>query len=233
VGRVVGGVLEVIGRGHKAVKAYVRFESNESKNLNLRNVAKVGSVIGVRNMSGERFGEVVGGGDRVNVRYFDDGELERNVGASRIAGIQDESQRQPMLLLIAGEGGAKEMAEGQLCLGHLGLGLKWVKDVIAVWKGDMDELKMIAERIAVLMVCEMELGREKGMNLGDDIALMCYDLFGQEGSLKRLISNATSAFIRDCLDGHVRRGNDLLIGMQGGRGRAGSKGVFGGRLYGK
>ena len=134
-----------------------------------------------------------------------------------------------MLLLQAGEGGAKEMVELSLCVGHLALGLKWAADVVGAWKGNVEELRMMAEKMAVMMVCELELGRETGQQLGsaerDSIALMAYDIF-HEGQVDRLLGRDTSIYVRECMDEWVRRGKDLVIGMQGGRGRAGSKSVF-------
>lgn len=117
-------------------------------------------------------------------------------------------------------------------MGHLGLGLKWAADVVGSWKGSMEELRMVAEKMAVMMVCELELGREKGVSLGSDardsIALMAYDVF-HEGRVDRLLGRDTATYVRECMDEWVRRGKDLVVGMQGGRGRAGSKSVFGGR----
>ena len=264
--------IETITRSHPAASSFVKFSVEESKNLNLGSVARIGANVGVRcglgvggeRGGGERFGEIVGiggvGGSMIDVCYFDDShlpekEIERGVTAFRISGIQDVRLRKPVLDCSTGGSGAKEISESALCVGHLGLGLKWCK--AQGWQrlqqqgrrdGRSEELKIMAERLACLLCCELSLNAERQINDGkstaevaggDDVSTMVYDIFegGREGHggaaiWQQLFDQRTLAFLLDSLGDYLRAGRNVIKrgeALSGSRGRSSSSGGVWGR----
>ncbi|GMH94863.1 hypothetical protein TrST_g7749 [Triparma strigata] len=189
--------VAAITRSHPANRSYVGFTVEESSMLDLTSCVKVGSMVGVRFGGGsgvgggEQLGEVVGKNDSNNTIDVRFGEsVDNNIPAFRVCGVEDSALRKPVMGLSSGGNGVDEIWKGELCIGHLGLAVRWCK---GFWlnsenrgKAGLD-IKGLAERLVVLLACELGLGGESSSLVGADekLCMMIFSLFGDGGQSDR------------------------------------------------
>ncbi|GMH49713.1 hypothetical protein TrLO_g15994 [Triparma laevis f. longispina] len=190
--------VAAVTRSHPANRSYVGFTVEDSSMLDLTSCVNVGSMVGVRFGGGsgvgggEQFGEVVGKNDKnntIDVRFGD--SVDSNIPAFRVCGVEDSALRKPVLNLSSGGNGVDEIWKGALCIGHLGLAVRWCK---GFWlnsenrgKAGLD-IKGLSERLVVLLACELGLGAESyNLVVGADekLCMMIFSLFGDGGANDR------------------------------------------------
>ncbi len=242
--------VSAVSRAHPATKSFVTFSPQESSTLNVKGAVENGTRVAVRQDvfggigESPRFAKIVkidDSGLYIDVKYFDDNSVERNVSASRIAGIQDKGGRKPLVKL--------SFREDAFSIEHMGFALKWAKLIYTEMSGGLygglrdcgdDEcgisglearaLIELTERLVVLMACELNLGRDANMldYEGDMMAdlgkLICelFDVAGDgslRGTMKVLLDDEIWRFVHDSLDVFFKEGEKQIVEIAEGRGR--------------
>ena len=179
-------------RCHPGYNSFVNFTPDEALSINLYSddVIHVGSVVAIYEQAvvlgskdgggSVNYGEVVSKSpdnrSKFAVMYFKDGSVESLLGSSRIAGVQDDSARQNILVPRTVSWDTQVgVQEFPFSFGHLVYVIQWVgtffldKDWTRVdedWKrsGSMfleEDAKLLAERVMSFLAFEVTLLEEK------------------------------------------------------------------------
>ena len=145
--------LTVIAQSNPISEGFVHFSSDEVRRLGpaLTSMLSVNTVVGVREETasfmidvrenegdcgdvGVSFGTILNvyDNDTVDVKYNDTKSVENSISVARISWIQDKSVKQTPSFDFAVTGtSASDYRETGMCIGHLGLALRWCMDSIS------------------------------------------------------------------------------------------------------
>ena len=191
LGEVLLSALTVIAKANPREDKFVYFTLDEAGKLGsaLTSLLCVGGLVGVREEGlsfaldfvgdGDGDGVTAAGGltmgtvlnvydnDTFDIR-FEGGEVATGLATNRIGCIQDSTKQSPSFDFAALGSSAADFRGSKMCLGHLGLALKWCAEASrggGLGQGgvEVESVRLLAERAACLMASEISLWGEAGV----------------------------------------------------------------------